>query len=68
MTLLISSLQLKRMDKDNSKLIEYLDKRFTKIDKDLEDLKEAKADKKDVRSLRNSIDRPTKAIEDYHQE
>jgi prefoldin subunit 5 len=56
------------MNKDYSELIEYLDKRFNKIDKDLKDLKETKADKKDVRSLMNSIDRLAKAIETYHHE
>ena len=51
------------MNKDYSELIEYLDKRFTNIDEDLKSLKETKADKKDVQSLMNSIDKLVKSIE-----
>jgi len=56
------------MAQNYSELIEYLDERFGKIDKNLENLKETKADKKDVQSLMNSIDRLAKAIETYHHE
>jgi len=56
------------MNQDFSKLIEYLDKRFTKIDKGLKDLKQTKADKSDVRELLNSVDRLAKSLEIYHDE
>jgi archaellum component FlaC len=56
------------MDKDYSELIQYLDGRFTKIDTDLDVLKETKANKKDVQDLVNSIDRLAKSMEIYRDE
>jgi len=44
------------MEKDFSELVEYLDKRFNSIDKQLLDLKEGKADKEDVNNLMTAVD------------
>ncbi|MDP2934167.1 MAG: hypothetical protein Q8N59_00130 [bacterium] len=70
------------MDKDYSELIQYLDTKFTKvddrfertserfdiIDRTLTDLKETKAEKKDVQDLVNAIDKLTKSMSIYHDE
>jgi len=56
------------MDKDYSELIQYLDERFTKIDTDLDILKETKANKKDVQDLVNCIDKLTQSISIYYDE
>lgn len=68
-------IKLKHMDnnKDNNKidfseLVEYLDKKFTKIDLQLEDLKESKADKIDVRNLTDAVDAYAKKSDSYFQE
>jgi uncharacterized coiled-coil DUF342 family protein len=56
------------MEKDFSELIEYLDKRFSNIDKQLLDLKENKADKEDVNNLMNVVDAYAKKADAYFQE
>jgi len=52
------------MDKDFSELIEYLDKRFTKIETALE----SKADKTDIDELMTAIDSYAKKADTYFQE
>ncbi len=52
------------MKNDFSELIEYLDERFTKIEKQLE----SKAEKEDVQVLMDSVDAYSKKADTYFQE
>ena len=63
------------MDKDFSELIEYLDKKFEKINHQfievgakLGTLEENKADKSDINNLMNAIDAYAKKADAYFQE
>ena len=52
------------MEKNFSELIEYLDKKFSKI----EDILETKADKSDLDSLATAVDSYAKKADTYFQE
>lgn len=52
------------MEKDFSELIQYLDERFTRIEKKLE----TKAEKSDVDNLTNAVDAYAKRADTYFQE
>jgi len=56
------------MNQDFSELIQYLDERFGKIDRDLGDLKETKADKLQVDELMTAVDAYAKKADTYFQE
>lgn len=56
------------MEKDFPELIEYLDKKFTNIDRQFFDLKENKADKKDINNLMNAVDAYAQKADAYFQE
>jgi len=56
------------MEKDFLELIEYLDKKFTNVDRQLLDLKESKADKEDVSNLMNAVDAYAQKADTYFQE
>ena len=52
------------MDKDFSELIQYLDEKFIRIEKQLE----TKAEKSDVDNLTNAVDEYAKKADTYFQE
>jgi len=56
------------MEKDFSELVEYLDKKFANIDRQLLSLKENKADKSDTNDLMNAVDAYAKRADTYFQE
>lgn len=53
---------------DNSELIQYLDERFSVIDKKLDNLQETKTDKADFNNLMNAVDAYAKKADGYFQE
>ena len=56
------------MDNDYSELIEYLDEKFTGVDKKLDYLMENKADKSDVDTLKSALDAYALKADTYFQE
>ena len=56
------------MKSDFSELIQYLDEKFFKIDAQLSDIKENKADKSDVGELLTEIDAYAQKADTYFQE
>lgn len=56
------------MKEDFSELIQYLDGKFTNIDRKLDSLQENKADKSDVRVLTDAVDAYAKKADAYFQE
>ena len=56
------------MEKDFSELVEYLDKKFSAIDKKLDNLQETKTDKSDFNNLVNAVDAYAKKADAYFQE
>ncbi len=53
------------MKEDFSELIQYLDGKFTNIDRKLDSLQENKADKSDVRVLTDAVDAYAKKADAY---
>lgn len=56
------------MKEDFLELVEYLDEKFSKIDKKLENIEENKADKSDVNTLFNAVDAYAKKADAFFQE
>ena len=56
------------MNKDFSELVQYLDEKFSKIDIQLEYLKENKVDKSDFNNLLTAVDAYAQKADTYFQE
>ncbi|OGZ64227.1 MAG: hypothetical protein A2812_03445 [Candidatus Staskawiczbacteria bacterium RIFCSPHIGHO2_01_FULL_36_16] len=56
------------MKEDFAELVEYLDEKFSNIDRQLENLKENKADKSDMNILFNAVDAYAKKADAFFQE
>ncbi len=56
------------MNKDFSELIQYLDEKFSKIDIQLEYIKENKVDKSDFNNLFTAVDAYAQKADTYFQE
>ncbi|MBL7156449.1 MAG: hypothetical protein ISS87_02570 [Candidatus Pacebacteria bacterium] len=56
------------MNQDFSELIKYLDEKFIKIDRKLDNLQESKVDKVDFNDMMNAIDSYAKKADTYFQE
>ena len=56
------------MNEDYKELIEYLDGKFSNIDRQLENLNETKADKSDINNLFNAVDAYAQKADKYFQE
>jgi len=56
------------MKEDFSELVEYLDEKFSNIDRQLENLKENKADKSDMNTLFNAVDAYAQKADAFFQE
>ena len=59
---------IKYMKEDFAELVEYLDEKFSNIDRQLENLKENKADKSDMNILFNAVDAYAQKADAFFQE
>ena len=56
------------MKEDFAELVEYLDEKFSNIDRQLENLKENKTDKSDMNTLFNAVDAYAQKADAFFQE
>ncbi|HCC60329.1 MAG: hypothetical protein A2402_01520 [Candidatus Staskawiczbacteria bacterium RIFOXYC1_FULL_37_43] len=56
------------MKEDFTELVEYLDEKFSNIDRQLENLKENKTDKSDMNTLFNAVDAYAQKADAFFQE